>query len=114
MLDGYASFRGSQSSKEDAVYFNPERGLELLVGVDNVWRQFRLYDKALRHRFGANAGIYDQKQFGSDHVWTLDYDLNWDINEQLAMRVGWQRSRRVYDGGPEYATYWSFGFNGWF
>ncbi len=114
MLDGYASFRGSKSSKEDAVYFNPERGLEVLVGVDNFWRQFRLYDKVLRHRFGANAGIYDQKNFGSDHIWTLEYDLNWDINEQLAIRVGWQRSRRVYDGGPEYSTYWLFGFNGWF
>lgn len=114
MLDGYAAAYASKSSKDGAVYFNPERSLEFLVGIDNVWRQFRRYDKALTHRVGVNAGLYDQKRFGSDPIWTLDYELNWDINQQLAIRFGWERSRRVYDGGPEYATYWLFGLNGWF
>lgn len=113
-LDGYAGVGASKSSKDDAVYFNPERGLQALVGVDNFWRQFRSYDKVLSHRFGANFGLYDQKRFGSDSIWTLEYELNWDINEQLALRFGWERSRRVYDGGPEYASFWLFGFNGWF
>jgi biofilm PGA synthesis protein PgaA len=114
MLDGYADVSASKSSKDDAVYFNPERDFQLLVGVDNFWRQFRSYDKVLSHRFGANIGLYDQQRFGSDSIWTLDYDLNWDINQQFALRIGWERSRRVYDGGREYATFWLFGFNGWF
>ena len=63
---------------------------------------------------GGNIGIYNQKNFGSDDIWTLEYELGFDVNEQLAFHLGVQRTRRVYDGGAEYGTFFLAGLNGWF
>lgn len=113
-LDGYATGRAVTSSKRDAVYFNPEQAVEGLIGADNIWRQYRRYDTVLTHRLGGNLGVFNQKNFGSDAIWTIEYELSWDVNDQLALRAGVERSRRVYDGGPEDATFWHTGINGRF
>ena len=114
VLDGYVAGRAVTSSKRDAVYFNPEQALEGQIGVENIWRQYRHYDTVLTHRLGGNIGVFNQKNFGSDGIWTIEYELSWDLNDQFVLRAGFERSRRVYDGGPEDATFWHAGFNGRF
>lgn len=106
--DGLVSTGISRNSRGgETPYFAPERDFEAMVGVANTWRQFRRFDRALVHRLTALGGTYNQRNFGSDAIWTLAYELNWSINESLGVAVGAQRARRVYDGNPEYQTFYN-------
>ncbi len=113
-LDLTGSLYSSTNSLDDAVYFNPERDLEGMLGIDQRWRMFRRYDRSLSHRLHGQAGLYEQKSFGSDLVWSLDYELTWSASDALELRLGWQRARRVYDGGAEYQTFFLASMNGRF
>jgi biofilm PGA synthesis protein PgaA len=113
-LDFTGSLYGSTNSLDDAVYFNPERDFEGLLGIDQRWRMFRRYDRSLGHRVHGRAGFYEQKSFGSDLVWSLDYELTWSASDALELRLGWHRARRVYDGGAEYQTFYLAALHGRF
>ena len=113
-LDGYVNAAVSAASKSDTIYFSPEQVFESVVGIDNTWRMYRFFDRSVTHRLGANIGFNNQKDFGSDGIWTLEYELNLDINNQLAFRFGVEFSQRVYDGNPEDRLFWQAGLNGWF
>jgi biofilm PGA synthesis protein PgaA len=113
-LDVTGSLYASRNSREDAAYFNPERDFEALFGLDNQWRMFRRYARSLVHRLHARAGIYDQASFGGNLVWSLDYEFAWSLSDALELRMGWTRARRVYDGSPEYQTFWRAGLDGRF
>ena len=113
-LDGYVNAAASTASKSDAVYFNPERSIDGVIGLDNTWRMYRRYDRALSHRLGGNVGLVNQKDFGTSGIWTLEYELNFDVNRQLSFHFGVELSRRVYDGNSEDGTFWLAGLNGWF
>ena len=113
-LDGYVSTAASTASKEDAVYFNPEFVINGLVGVDNTWRMYRRYDTWVTHRLGGNVGLVNQKNFGTDPIWTLDYELNYAVNDQLRFYFGVELNGRVYDGESEDGTFFRAGVNGWF
>jgi biofilm PGA synthesis protein PgaA len=112
-LDGLANAGYTTNSKSgtDVPYFAPERAIEGMIGVENIWRQYRRYDKALTHRLIGNAGMYNQKNFGSDPIWTLAYQLSWSINESVDLNGGASRGRRYYDGGGEDQTFFNIQFN---
>ncbi len=105
-LDAIASVYTSTNSLDGASYFNPERDFELMLGLDQHWRMFRRYDHILTHRLSTRAGTYDQANYGSDLIWDLNYEINWDVTDALALRLGWNRARRMYDGAAEYQTFW--------
>ena len=71
-------------------------------------------ERALTHRLGGNVGLVNQKDSGTDGIWTLEYELNVDVNRQLAFYFGVELSRRVYLGNSEDGTFWRAGLNGWF
>jgi biofilm PGA synthesis protein PgaA len=107
-LDGLANFAlNSNSDGDTTVYYAPEQSVEANVGVENIWRQYRFYDSALTHRLAALAGIYEQDGFGSDGIWTLAYELEWNINESVLVAVGASQGRRVYDGASEDQTFFN-------
>jgi biofilm PGA synthesis protein PgaA len=113
-LDATASLYTSTNSLDGASYFNPERDLELMLGLDHQWRMFRRYDQILVHRLSTRAGTYDQANYGSGLIWDLNYEINWDVTDALALRLGWNRARRMYDGAAEYQTYWLAALDGRF
>ncbi len=113
-LDGYVNAGARTASKSVAAYFNPEQVIEGFVGIDNTWRMYRFFDRAVTHRLGGNVGFIQQKNFGSNGLWTLEYELNLDVNAQLSFRFGVKFMRRVYDGNPEDGLFWLAGLNGWF
>ena len=112
-LDGLANVGLNSNSETDANtrYYAPERVVEGMVGVENTWRQYRRYDKALTHRLRGLAGINDQKNFGSDVIWTVAYELDWSINESVDLVGGASRGRRYYDGSPEDQTFFNVRLN---
>ncbi|HXV76874.1 MAG TPA: poly-beta-1,6 N-acetyl-D-glucosamine export porin PgaA [Candidatus Polarisedimenticolaceae bacterium] len=111
-VDGFALVESSTGSDADVPYFSPERALVARIGIANDWRQWRVYDRSLTHRLSADAGLYDQRGFGADPIWTLDYRLQWNLNARWQLWFGAQRNRRVYDGSREDATFWTFGVDG--
>jgi biofilm PGA synthesis protein PgaA len=111
-LDGLVNLGTSTNSDgDDTVYFAPENDYEALAGVVNEWRQWRRYDQSLTHRVTALAGVYNQKSFGTDNIWTLAYQLDWSVNESIDLSVGVEESRRVYDGDSEDQTFFNARMN---
>ncbi len=112
-IDLYGGAALLNSTLENPVYYSPDRAFAGHVGVRSTWRQFRRYQHMLVHRLSADVGLYDQKGFGSDPTWTLDYELEWRLSERLALRGGLTLNRRVYDGGEEDGWFFRFGLEGW-
>lgn len=111
-LDGLANIGyNTNSDGDDTVYFAPERAVQANIGVTNIWQQYRRYDRALTHQLTALAGLVNQKNFGSDPIWTLLYELTWDINESVELVGGASRGRRVYDGDDEDQTFFNARLN---
>lgn len=107
-LDGLANFAlNSNSDGDETVYYAPRQSVEVDAGVENIWRQYRFYDAALTHRLAALAGIYEQDGYGSDGIWTLAYELEWNINESALVAAGASQARRVYDGASEDQTFFN-------
>lgn len=111
-LDVYGHSGITTSSLDDTVYFSPESAFALSGGVRNTWRQYRRYERLLIHRLSADVGLYDQQGYGSNPTWTLDYELQWQLSDRLALRGGAQLNSRYYDGGEEQTWYVRFGLEG--
>ena len=111
-LDGLANIAiTTNSDGNNTVYYAPEQQTVATVGVQNIWQQYRRYDAALTHQVTALAGINNQKDFGSDGIWTLAYELNWSINESIDIVGGASEGRRFYDGEGEDQTFFNLGLN---
>jgi biofilm PGA synthesis protein PgaA len=111
-LDGLANVAVTTNSDGgNTVYYAPERQGEAIVGAQNTWRQYRRYDAALTHRLTLWAGVNNQKDFGTDGIWTLAYELDWSINESIDIGGGASRGRRYYDGNGEDQTFFNLRLN---
>jgi biofilm PGA synthesis protein PgaA len=110
-LDGLVTAGLNTYSKNDTVYYSPEQVIEGMAGVENIWRQYRRYDKVLTHRLLGLAGINNQKNFGSDFIWTVAYQLDWSINESVDLSGGVSEGQRYYDGGREDQTFFNLRLN---
>ena len=104
-LEATGELSTSHNSRDDVAYFNPERDLGVLAGLAGTWRQFRRYEQSFTHGLHARAGVYDQDGFGSDAVWLADYQFRAQLNNAVSLNAGIRRSRMVYDGEAEYATF---------
>jgi biofilm PGA synthesis protein PgaA len=111
-LDGLANISYRRNSDgDDTVYYAPEQNTEATLGVENIWYQYRRYDRALSHRLAALAGVNNQKGFGSDTIWNLIYELTWNVNESVELVGGASRGKRYYDGDGEDQTFFNVRMN---
>ena len=113
-LDLEAEIFASNSSQQNVVYFNPRHDTSVLVTASNEWRTYRRYDFAFTQQFEVGFGYYQQASFGSSPIGSLQYLANIDVSEGLSARFGVRRARNVYDGEPEYATFFTLGIAGSF
>jgi len=98
------SLYGSRNSERDRIYFNPEEDFSYGLAADQSWLHYRRYDFKMRHRLVVEAGQYWQKGFGTDWTGVARYEHQWDFSDRFGFLYGVSRSRRVFDGVPEYAT----------
>lgn len=96
--------------RDEVVYFSPKSSASWSAGLRYDWIMARRYDFGLTHSLTGQMGEYDQSGFDADSVWSLNYDLDADINSRLSANVGLSRSSNVYDGTREYATFFRGGF----
>lgn len=104
-VDGTAALGASRSTLEDALYFNPSRDRTAVLGADARWTAFKRYERVMFHRVQVQLGNYWQKSFGGGGTWSLEYEFDFRLNPAWAVSLGLQRSRNVYDGNPEYGTF---------
>lgn len=105
------TLNASRNRRQDVAYFSPERELSLELGGALEQRLWLRPGARLVHAL--DFGLGQQRQAGFDPDWSarLGYRLEWDAapGTRLFLRLG--RSRRAYDGVPEYQTRLEFG--GW-
>lgn len=111
-VDATAFAYASRNSLDEASYFNPQRDHSLAVGALIHWNQLHRPDRRIYHRLHPQVGTYDQRGFGEESVWRLDYELELQLNRRWSVRLGAGRGRHAYDGGTEYSTTFLLGLEG--
>jgi biofilm PGA synthesis protein PgaA len=113
-LDLEAELFASNGSEQNVAYFSPRSDSSALITVVNQWRTYRRYGFVFAQQLNFGYGYYRQDSFGSSPIHSLNYIADLDINESLSFRLGLRRSRNVYDGSAESATFYSFDMRGAF
>ena len=113
-LDLEAELFASKGSEQNVTYFSPRSDSSALITVVNQWRTYRRYGFVFAQQLNFGYGYYRQDSFGSSPIHTLNYIADLDINESLGFRLGLRRSRNVYDGSAEDATFYTFDMTGAF
>lgn len=113
-LDLNAEIYAAKGSAQSVVYYNPRRDSSVLVTAINEWRTYRRYGFAFTQQFIIGFGYHQQDSFGTGSIGSLQYLANFDVNEGLSLQFGVQRTRNVYDGEREYATFFTLAIGGSF
>lgn len=111
-LDGTASAYFSSNTEELTSYYNPSSDRSLIVGADMRWIVFRGADRGLYHRVHPRFGNYYQESYGSNPIWSLEYEFGIRFNDSWSLSLGAQRGRHAYDGGMETSTTLLLGLEG--
>lgn len=96
----FAEWYQSSNTERDTPYFNPIRDYNANVGHITDFIHRSVY---WRHvdRLRAYVGVYEQEDFGSDPVWGVSFEQDYDFDRRrnFVWRIGCQRA--VYDGDAE-------------
>ncbi len=97
-LDGSFDLYGSNNSRSNAPYFNPASDFSASITLTNEWLLSRNSKRTFLHRLGAGLGIYNQQGFGSGGLWSISYQHEWVIGDELVLQYGIVHSQHPYDG----------------
>ena len=111
-LDATGSLAASRNSLDTASYYNPSQDRSIAVGADMRWLRPLENQRRLYHRLHPQVGSYYQESYGSNSLWSLDYEFGMRFNDSWSMRVGVQRARHAYDGSIEYSNTVLLGLEG--
>jgi biofilm PGA synthesis protein PgaA len=111
-LDATAYLGASRNSLDTASYYNPSQDRSLGVGADMRWSRVLGSNRSLYHRLHPQLGSYYQESFGSNMIWSVDYEFGYRFNQNWNLRAGVQRARHAYDGGIEYSNTLLLGLEG--
>lgn len=95
---------GSTNRKSNVIYYSPRHDFSWAVSLDNDWRLYRRYELSLAHRLLATAGRYHEEDFIPGTTWSLAYEHHWQFSQAFKLVYGVARSRRFFDGAPEFET----------
>ncbi len=113
-LDLNAEMFAAKSSEQNVAYYSPRRDSSVLVTAINEWRTYRRYGFAFTQAFNIGFGYHRQESFGTGPIGSLQYLANLEVNAGLSVQFGMQRTRNVYDGELEYATFFTLAIGGSF
>jgi biofilm PGA synthesis protein PgaA len=101
-LDATLWIYASDNTRQNAPYFNPDSDASVSITFNNDWRVWRRYERSFHHNLALSIGNYWQDGFDSGFLWSLSYQHRWKLSDTLALSYGVSRSRRVFDGVPEF------------
>lgn len=111
-LDGTGSAYFSSNSEEFTSYYNPSSDRSLVVGADMRWIVFGGADRGFYHRLHPQLGSYYQESYGSNPIWSLEYEFGMRFNDSWSLKLGARRGRQAYDGGMETSNTLLLGLEG--
>ncbi len=98
-IDAY--YAANTINPADAPYWAPKSQYEFGVTFDYSWRTWQKYEKSFTQHFIVGGGLFWQEDYGSEFVWRLGYQHEWNISEEFNLLYGYETVRRYYDGDPE-------------
>jgi len=110
----YGSIYGSTNSAEETIYFNPKEDLAVNGTLEHDWLMYRRYERSMHQRVSVSLGRYEQAHESGGQTAGFRLEHDWRLSRIFAFSYGFGRSRNIYDGDPEYRTYyfatldWSF------
>jgi biofilm PGA synthesis protein PgaA len=113
-LDTRVDVGTSENTLDDTNYFNPKRDLSATLTFENQWLQFRHYTTSLTHEVDVGFGDYYQQGYGQGSIALLRYQLVYEVNDRLTVRVGLGTTIRPFDGQREHLDVLSFYLDGRF
>ena len=113
-LDLNAEIYAAKGSAQSVVYYNPRRDSSVVVTATNEWRTYRRYEFAFTQQFNIGFGYHQQDSFGTGPIGSLHYLANLEVHAGLSLQFGVQRTRNIYDGEREYATFFTLAIGGSF
>jgi biofilm PGA synthesis protein PgaA len=105
-LTGVVELYASANSRNDTIYFNPDRDFSAALTLVNLQRLYRRYDRSFSHRLSLTIGNYWQKGYDDGYIAGFSYEHIWASAERFELAYGFSRFRRVYDGDPEFQNYY--------
>lgn len=102
--DGVLRIYGSHNSKTDVSYFSPRRDHSIEYTLDNEWLTHRDYSFRFYQRLALTFGRYYQGGYDGKNIWAVQYEHDWNIDDEIQLLYGVRRSRPVYDGEGELTT----------
>jgi len=90
----------SNNSLDNVVYFNPSSDTSITVTHRTSFVYDSKYDRHVDH-LSFFAGQYDQQHYGSDPIYGIRYEQEYDFDEYRSFSWGAEYASRVYDGQRE-------------
>lgn len=103
-LTGILDLYASTNRASDVIYYSPKKDFSWSVTFDSDWRLYRRYERSFSHRLAATVGQYYEDEFDPGTTWSFAYQHDWQLSEALRFAYGVMRSRRVFDGEPEFES----------
>ncbi len=100
-LDGSIDLYGSQNSRIDAPYYNPEYDFSARLSLRAEHVLYRSYGSAVIHSLTGGWGMYNQENYDEDWVGSIKYEQRYGVSSKVEGRAGLEVGRNVYDGDPE-------------
>ncbi len=91
----------SSNSKKNRPYYNPERDLSLQASLAWKRRLYRLGTRLLTQTVTLSGGEYFQKNYAPGFIGSLDYALQFDLDDRLGFLAALRGSIDRYDGNRE-------------
>jgi len=102
-LDALFDISSQYSRKDDnRPYFNPKRDFMVLPALRATQILYRRYENVWEHYATLSAGIYDQKYYGADGVFSFEYGQRYRHNDVFEIGATLYGISRPYDGKREH------------
>ncbi len=96
----------SENSETDVPYFSPDQDFSAAVTGDFLHLLWRRYSRSFSHRLALTLGNYWQDGYDDDYIAGALYEQTWETDYRFLLSYGFSRSRRVFDGGPDYLSFY--------
>ncbi|PCH85382.1 MAG: poly-beta-1,6 N-acetyl-D-glucosamine export porin PgaA [Piscirickettsiaceae bacterium] len=91
----------SNNSKNNVIYFNPDRDYAASIAFENDFLTWRRYEDSFNQRLILSTGLYNQKNFSTGTTWGIQYEHRWKADNRFELIYGIKRTKNLYDGNHE-------------
>lgn len=107
-LDLNLDLYGSNNTRDDAPYFNPESDFSTKARATAQHIIYRAYEKSVTQKLSGSVGLYAQENYSTGPTANIGYNLLYNYYPWIEMNLGAEFGQNRYDGEDE--PYYTFTF----